>query len=171
MARAEILGTEFDFIYEEEKSMLELHEGKVKFTSLKTGNSRIMTAGDELIVIQTGEMTEPFSNRIKLFTIVDSKTGRDLKIVNDGDKLSLSDLPSNFNMKAYLEKPQELRFKVNGEGSKTEQNPPYFVAGNEVEPFSIHPWRIGPGTHKVEVEFMMRNKVQFKESLTLLMQR
>ena len=167
LANAEILGTEFDFVHEEEQSSLNLHEGKVKFSSLKTGESKIMTAGDEYIVIQTGEMTAPYSNSIRLFTLVDTRKGKDLKIIQNDITLKLSEMPKTFSVKAYLQKPQALRFKVNGYSSKIEQNPPYFVVGNEVEPFSIHPWRIGSGNYKVEVEFLKAGKTQFTETLNI----
>lgn len=167
LSKAEILGTEFSLIHEEDQSSLKLIEGRVKFTSLLTEESRIMNAGDELLVIQNGDMSAPFSNKIKLFTIVNIKSGRDVKIVNDNDSVNLSEFSGGFTLKAYLYNSSGLRFLVNGEKSKDENNPPYFVAGNEVDPFKIHPWIVKKGKYKIDVEFLSNGRVQSTETISL----
>ena len=70
-------------------------------------------------------------------------------------------------MKAYLYNSSGLRFLVNGEKSKDENNPPYFVAGNEVDPFKIHSWIVKKGKYKIDVEFLSNGRVQSTETISL----
>lgn len=169
LAHAEILGTEFDFEYKENRSRLKLKEGKVKFTSVKTLESKIMTSGDELIVIDNGDMGKSYSNKIECITLVDGNTGKDLKVLSQNETISLAQFPKKINIKFSLDKTQPLRFMINGRlEDKSENNPPYFLTGNDPGTMDINNWEVRPGTYNIEIRFLGNGgKVNFTETLKL----
>jgi hypothetical protein len=100
--------------------------------------------------------TEP---RISRFVLVDAKRDRDIRMLVDGDVLSLRRLPKRLSIRvdAYPETlddsfyggiVESVRFELDGRHVRTENVPPYALGGDERGDFA--PFDLRRGRHRLE---------------------
>ncbi|MCM8536298.1 MAG: FecR family protein [Lentisphaeraceae bacterium] len=154
-AIAEILGTEFSLETENEKSWLDLTEGSIRYSSKNSDKSILMKSGEEACAIEKGDLALAKEEFVKLLTLVDAKTGKDLKILEDHSTISLSEYRRSFSIKAYAQKREKIAFYINGKKvDKEEANPPYILTGNAPGSEAVYPWKVGPGNYEIVLKVL-----------------
>ncbi|MCM8533771.1 MAG: FecR domain-containing protein [Lentisphaeraceae bacterium] len=163
-ATAEILGTEFSLETADEKSWLDLTEGSIRYSSKNSDKSILMKTGEEACALEQGDLAFAKEEFIKLITLVDAKTGKDLKILEDNNTISLSEYHRSFSIKAYAQKREKIAFYINGKKvDKEEENPPYILTGNAPGSKEVYPWKVKPGNYEIVLKVLSGNSKYTKK--------
>ncbi len=88
--------------------------------------------------------------RLEAFMLVNADTGLDIRPVEDGAVLDLSQLPPNLTMRADTDPPVvgSVMFRIDADPPRPDNMPPYTISGEAVGG-KVAPWMLDLGAHTV----------------------
>jgi hypothetical protein len=87
--------------------------------------------------------------RVLGFVLVDVTSGVDLRMLADGDTIDTRPMP--VTIRAIVEPlPGSVVFDLDGQPVRTEENPPYAIAGNDRVTGRYFVWTVAAGTHRIK---------------------
>jgi hypothetical protein len=87
--------------------------------------------------------------RVLGFVLVDVTTGVDLRSLGDGDTIDTTAGLVTIRAVVELPRPGSIVFRVDGTNVRTEENPPWFIAGNDPKTGAPFLWNIALGVRRV----------------------
>jgi hypothetical protein len=93
---------------------------------------------------------EVAGGRVLGFVLVDVKTRVDLRPLADGDTIDTTGDPVSIRALVDPLDPGSVVFMVDDKWVRTEENPPWMIAGNDPNTGAVYAWSIASGTHRVK---------------------
>jgi hypothetical protein len=97
----------------------------------------------------SGADAGPDGGRVLGFVLVDVTTRLDLRPLADGDTIDTSSAPVTIRAVVEPLDPGSVVFAIDGQTVRTEENPPWMIAGNDPNTGALYDWSISLGTHRV----------------------
>jgi hypothetical protein len=89
------------------------------------------------------------SGRVLAFVLVDVATRLDLRQLADGDTIDTTGAPVTIRAVVEPLDPGSVVFMVDGQRVRTEENPPWAIAGNDPNTGAYYVWNIAAGTRRI----------------------
>jgi hypothetical protein len=102
----------------------------------------------EEVSLGSNASSEPDPARVLGFVLVDVATQADIRPLADGDTIDTRGDPINVRAEVEPFDPGSVVFYIDGNWERTEERPPWMVAGNE-NVGEVFPWLIDPGTYRL----------------------
>ena len=106
----------------------------------------------DLVVLGRGASADASvaGGRVLGFVLVDVASGLDLKTLADGDTIDTRPMPVTIRAIVEPLDPGSVVFELDGQAVRTEENPPWAIAGNDRVTGRFFVWTVAAGTHRVK---------------------
>jgi hypothetical protein len=88
--------------------------------------------------------------RVLGFVLVDVASGVDLRTLADGDTIDTRPMPVTIRAIVEPLDPGSVVFELDGHAVRTEENPPWAIAGNDPVTGKFFVWTVAAGPHRVK---------------------
>jgi hypothetical protein len=88
--------------------------------------------------------------RVLGFVLVEVATRQDIRQLVDGDTIDTTTAPVTIRAVVEPLDPGSVVFAIDGQTVRTEENPPWMIAGNDPITGRLFTWNIATGTHRVK---------------------